>query len=411
MNSWKANLYSAVAVQVMVTATFHIVTPFLPFYIAELGITGAGELSRWSGFLLGITSLFTGLLSPFWGHLSDRYGRKPMLIRSAASIALFTFCTSLATNIYQVLIFRILQGSFSGFSPAAMSLIATSVPENYLGYSLGLLQAGQVLGFLLGPLLGGILSDFLPYRRVLQLGSLMAVMATLLASYAIHERFEPRQPKENREATTSSFFSWPSYIWVMFTVIFLSQFATRGVEPLLPLYVRTLVGSSTALNTFSGVAVAVQGISSVLGAALAGRLAPRAGYKRLLILNLLCAALFYLPQGMTMNIWLLMSLRFIQGFFLGGLLPLTNSLIGLLTPAEKRGSVYGLTSSAFFFGNFSGPLVAGFWSAHFGLQSVFYVAAALLIVNLIWVLAGVCGPAKRGDKESGLEGGHKRARA
>jgi len=396
MNNWRANLYSAVTVQVMVTASFHIVTPFLPFYIAELGVTEARFLSRWSGFLLGITSLFTGLLSPFWGNLSDRYGRKPMLIRSAGSIALFTFCTSLATNVYQVLLFRILQGSFSGFSPAAMSLIATSVPENYLGYSLGLLQAGQVMGFLLGPLVGGILSDFLPYRRVLQLGSLMAVIATLFASYCIHERFEPGQFKDQKGVRASSVFSWPSYIYVMFTVIFLSQFATRGVEPLLPLYVRNLVGNSTALNTFSGLVVAVQGISSILGAAWTGRLAPRMGYKRLLIFNLFGAALFYLPQGLVINIWLLMALRFIQGFFLGGLLPLVNALIGLLTSTEKRGSVYGLTSSAFFFGNFSGPFVAGFWSAHFGLRSVFYVAASLLFINLIWVLVEIGEPATSG---------------
>ncbi|SMB92526.1 MFS transporter, DHA1 family, multidrug resistance protein [Thermanaeromonas toyohensis ToBE] len=397
MEQWKNNLYTAVAVQLMVTATFQIVTPFLPFFISELGVTEPEAIQRWSGILVGINALFTGLFSPLWGSLSDRYGRKPMLIRSAASIALFTFLTSLSTSVYHVLLFRILLGAFSGFSAAALSLIGSMVPETHLGYSVGLLQAGQVLGFLLGPLLGGLLADILPYRRVFQLGSLLATAATFLAFWHIKENFRPLKAKRTPKSWLFLTLRWPSRIWIMFTVIFLSQFATRGVEPLMPLYVRELVGASPALNTLAGLAVAVQGISSVLGATCVGRLAAQVGYKRLLLLNLLVASSLYFPQAMVRSIWLLMFLRLVQGFFLGGLLPAANSLIALFTPVEKRGSVYGLTSSAFFFGNFSGPLVAGFLSAHWGLKAIFYVATGLLLLNLMWVALEVQEP-KEGAK-------------
>ncbi|MGB9662055.1 MAG: MFS transporter [Moorellaceae bacterium] len=399
MPQWKYNLYTCVVIQVLVTATFHVVTPFLPFFIFQLGITGSQDVQRWSGILVAVNSFFTGLLSPFWGSLADRYGRKPMLIRSAASIALFTFLTSLSANVYHVLVFRILQGAFSGFAPAALSLLATTVPEKHLSYSLGLMQAGQVLGYLLGPLLGGILSDLFPYRRVFQLGSLMAVTATLLAVFVIQEPSRPEKQKEVRENGFFLSLSWPLTIWVMFTVILLSQFATRGVEPVLPLYVQRMLGPSPVLNTYAGVAVAVQGITSFIGAAVMGYLAPRWGYKRLLVVNLCSSALLYIPQALITNIWSLIFLRFVQGFFLGGLLPCANSLIALFTPAEKRGSVYGLTSSAFFFGNSLGPLTAGFCSAHFGLESVFYVGTGLLLFNLLWVLVEVRDPRGRSRRK------------
>jgi DHA1 family multidrug resistance protein-like MFS transporter len=398
MEQWKNNLYVAVAVQLMVTATFQIVTPFLPFFISELGVTEPEAVQRWSGILVGINALFTGLFSPFWGSLSDRYGRKPMLIRSAASIALFTFLTSLSTSVYHVLLFRILLGAFSGFSAAALSLIGAMVPETHLGYSVGLLQAGQVLGFLLGPLVGGALADIFPYRYVFRLGSLLAAVATFLALRYIKEEFRPVKARGNSPARSFLTLRWPSSIWIMFAVIFLSQFATRGVEPLVPLYVRELVGTSYALNTLAGLSIAVQGVSSVLGAVAVGRLAQRVGYKKLLLFNLLLASSLYLPQAMVESISLFIFLRLIHGFFLGGLLPAANSLIALFTPVEKRGSVYGLTSSAFFFGNFSGPLVAGFLTSHWGLKAIFYVATGLLILNLMWVAWEVREPEKQTEQ-------------
>ncbi|MBC7324766.1 MAG: MFS transporter [Moorella sp. (in: Bacteria)] len=178
----------------------------------------------------------------------------------------------------------------------------------------------------------------------------------------------------------------------MFVVIFLSQFATRGVEPLLPLYVKELAGSSAAVNTQVGVVVAVTGLAQVIAVTILGRQAPFWGYKRCLLVCLVGSALLYFPQALVGQVASLASLRFLQGLFLGGLLPMANSLIGLFTPVEKRGSVYGLTQSAFFLGNFSGPMASGFWAALFGLRSVFYVTGIILALNFFWVWREVREP-------------------
>ncbi|MBC7324765.1 MAG: MFS transporter [Moorella sp. (in: Bacteria)] len=192
MPEWQRNLYLLVIIQFTVTGTFLIATPFLPFYVAELGVTDPRYLKAWAGILMSVNALFAGLLSPLWGALSDRYGRKPMLVRSAASIAIFTFLTAFVTNVYQLLLCRILMGVFSGFSAAALSLAASTTPEHRLGFALGWLQTGQVLGLVIGPLIGGILADFFPFRTVFALAALLAVAGVILAATMVHEDFQPQ---------------------------------------------------------------------------------------------------------------------------------------------------------------------------------------------------------------------------
>ncbi|MEW8957880.1 MFS transporter [Neomoorella humiferrea] len=388
MPLWQRNLYFMVAVQTLVTGTFHIATPFLPFFVNELGVSDPRHLQSWSGILLGVNALFTGLMSPLWGSLADRYGRKPMLVRSSASIAIFTMLPAFVTSPYQLLICRILMGVFSGYSAAALALAASITPANYLGFALGWLQTGQVLGLVLGPLIGGVLADRFPLRSVFIIAGCLGLIGALLAATMVHEDFHPvatppTEPKEKNGLV--GLLSWPLTIYIMFVVIFLSQFATRGVEPLMPLYVRELAGNNVNINTLVGLTVAMTGLAQVIAVTVLGRHARSWGYKRCLLICLAGSALFYFPQGMVARVSPLIALRFIQGLFLGGLLPMANALIALFTPSAKRGRVYGLTQSAFFLGNFSGPLAGGFWASLLGLRSIFYVASILLALNFIWV--------------------------
>ncbi|WP_406677134.1 MFS transporter [Neomoorella carbonis] len=395
MPGWQRNLYFMVVVQMLVTGTFQIATPFLPFFVTELGVTEPSHLKAWSGILVGVNALFTGLLSPLWGSLADRYGRKPMLVRSSASIAIFTILPAFVTSPYQLLICRILMGVFSGYSSAALALAASTTPENYLGFALGWLQTGQVLGLVLGPLIGGILADFFPFRIVFILAGLLGIIGTILAATMVHEDFHPiaKTAVDTRgKSSLIGLLSWPLTIYIMFVVIFLSQFATRGVEPLMPLYVQELVAGSANFNTLVGLTVAMTGLAQVIAVTILGRHAHYWGYKRCLLTCLAGSALFYFPQALISQVFPLIGLRFLQGLFLGGLLPMANSLIGLFTPLEKRGRVYGLTQSAFFLGNFSGPLAGGFWAAFFGLRSVFFAAGILLMLNFIWVWREVREP-------------------
>jgi DHA1 family multidrug resistance protein-like MFS transporter len=162
--------------------------------------------------------------------------------------------------------------------------------------------------------------------------------------------------------------------------------------PIVPLFVRELVGNAPWLGTAAGLAFAVVGLADVLASPFLGKRSDRIGYRRVLLISLGGVALFTIPQAFVRGIVAFIALRFGVGMFLGGVLPTANALIGRMFPMERRGQVYGITSSATFLGMFAGPLLGGVIAARFGFSAVFLVIGALTIANLGWVFFSVPAP-------------------
>jgi DHA1 family multidrug resistance protein-like MFS transporter len=114
----------------------------MPLFLPQLGVTTDAGIDLWSGILNGSTSFVAAFASPLWGRLADRYGRKPMLIRSSCAIAVFTAFMGMALNVWQFFAARALMGVFAGFSSTAMALVASQVPEQRLGYALNASSVG-----------------------------------------------------------------------------------------------------------------------------------------------------------------------------------------------------------------------------------------------------------------------------
>ena len=82
----------------------------LPLYIEELGVTGAGEVARWSGIVYGCNFVSLAIFSPIWGRLADRYGRKPMILRASCWLGLIMIGMSFAQSVWHLVALRLLQG-------------------------------------------------------------------------------------------------------------------------------------------------------------------------------------------------------------------------------------------------------------------------------------------------------------
>ena len=158
-SNWRQTLWAMVAIQFVTAMANSVLTPIMPLFLPELGVAGTSEIAIWAGILGGSTSFVAAFTSPIWGRLSDRHGRKVMLIRSSIAIGIFTGLMGVAVNVWQMFAFRGLMGIFAGFSAAAIALVASQVPEDRLGYSLGWLSTGQLVGSLVGPVIGGLLAD------------------------------------------------------------------------------------------------------------------------------------------------------------------------------------------------------------------------------------------------------------
>src|SRR3972149_11036463 len=124
MESWKKTVYISFGIIFCHTAGTGMVMPFLPLYIKELGVTDPQAQSLWSGILYGVSSLFSALMAPVWGTISDKYGRKPLILRTTFGIALVAFLMSIITNVYQLLVLRILHGFCAGMIPAFIALVS-----------------------------------------------------------------------------------------------------------------------------------------------------------------------------------------------------------------------------------------------------------------------------------------------
>lgn len=393
MEAWQRNLYAMVIVQFVMSVAFSTMTPFLPFFVQQLGVPHGSSVEVWSGLIFSANFLMAAILSPYWGYLSDRLGRKPMVLRSTLAVAVFTAAMGFSQNVYELLAARAIMGALSGFSAAATTLVATQAPRERVGYSLGLLQTGQVSGAVFGPLLGGLLSDWLgSYRYVFWVTGLLAFVATLLVVLMVEEHFVPAQQASKRPSLFRSFASVARerQLLPMFVVLFMGQLGIMSIAPVLTLYTASLLGENHPhLGLLAGSAQAVTGIANAIASPLIGHQSDRIGQKRVLIAALIGAACFLAPQGLVSSYLAFLGLRFGLGLMLGGLLPSANALVSKLAPPSMRGQAFGLTASATFLGNFGGPLLGGFVSSAYGIPTMFLVTAFLLFANACWVLLAV----------------------
>ena len=156
---WQRTLWTMVGVQFVMSISFSILSPIMPLFLPELGVVSREAVDIWAGVLASVTSFVAIFTAPVWGSLADRYGRKLMVLRSTLGIAIFTLLMGVAGNPWHMLAFRAGMGALAGFNSAATVLVSTQVPEQRLGYSLGWLGTGQLVGSLIGPLIGGAVAD------------------------------------------------------------------------------------------------------------------------------------------------------------------------------------------------------------------------------------------------------------
>jgi DHA1 family multidrug resistance protein-like MFS transporter len=377
-----------VGVQFVMSVSFSILSPIMPLFLPQLGVVSPEGVDLWAGVLASVTSFIGIFTAPIWGDLADRYGRKLMVLRSTLGISIVTLLMGVAGNPWQMLAFRAGMGALAGFNSAATVLVATQVPEQRLGYALGWLSTGQLVGSLLGPIIGGAVADLTgSYRIPFFFAGAISLLAFIGTWRFVPERFTRPTEARHRPSLLSglSLLTRTTGLVALIVAMMMTQFATQAVQPVVTLFVREMLGERPDLATLGGLAFSVTGIAGVLAVPFLGRKSDVIGYRTVLLISLFGAALFTVPQALPWGYWAFVVERFGLGLFVGGILPAANALIGRLTSVSSRGFVFGMVSSANFMGNTLGPLTGGILAATIGIRFVFAVTAALLTINLLWV--------------------------
>ncbi len=384
-----------VVIQALGTGSMSISAPFLPLYIQQLGVHPLSAVESWAGIVQSTAFAFGAIFSPVWGAAADRYGRKVMVMRANVAGTIATILMGLSMNVFELMGARMLLGIFAGFGSAATALVAAVVPSAMLGFALGWLATAQMVGTLIGPLIGGGIADlFHNYRAVFFCTACGTFTALGVTFFFVREKFEPR-PKELKRPSSRAQFReilFHPEVGPLFVVLAMAQLTTLAVQPVVPLYVEQMVGPVPYVATLAGASFAVIGIGDLIASPYLGKRSDTLGYRRVLLICLCGAALFTIPQALVHNVWVFLALRFGVGMFLGGIIPTTNAWIGRLFPAERRGMVYGLSYSASFIGMFCGPISGGLIAGRFGFETVFLFTGALILANAAWVAFGLHPP-------------------
>ncbi len=389
MKTWKVNLIILWIGQFLINAGMTMITPFLALYLAkDLGVQDEHAIGIWAGLIFAANFLTSFLFQPLWGKLSDRYGRKIMLLRSGFGMAVVIVLMGFARSPWELLLLRLLNGTISGFNPAAISLVSGTTPKDRMGFAMGMMQSGVVAGTILGPLIGGILADIIGFRPIFYITGALILVASVLALFLVKETFDREEASQIPQVSIIQGFKDLAHIPqlpALFAVTFLLQFAMVSPMSLLPLYVQKLHTSSGDIAFWAGVVIAVTGVSNMISSPLLGKLSDKLGAHRILTYALIGTSITLIPQAFVHNVWQLIIIRFLMGIFMGGLLPSVNALIRAYTPDGMESRSFGFNSSTLALGSMMGAVVGGLLSGIIGIEGLFIISGCLLLLNMFWV--------------------------
>ncbi|MDR3167992.1 MAG: MFS transporter [Treponema sp.] len=404
--SWKSNYMAILIAETLAMAGFALSMPVIPLFLEEdIGVRDPQTLKLWVGVIQSVAAVFLAIFAPIWGHLADIYSRRMMLLRAlfggAAVISLMVF----VQEPWQLLVLRAMQGCLTGTIAAATVMTAAIAPAARVALALGLLQTGIAIGNSLGPMIGGVLSDFLGHRiAFLSTGLVLASAGLIILKWVEddgkHPRTDgafqsqtsqpqdPQSPPEGQNRKRASFLpgikpilNSPVLITLMF-VTFTTQAANTTVSPMLPLFLKELAlkgmgGDPAFIGSATGIVLGAGAAATALAAVLAGKYSTHFGYWKTLIFCLCAGTVCIVPQAFVSNMIQLTIFRTMSSFFIGGTAPVLNAIIAVSADKKHQGSVYGFNSSISSAGGALGPMI-GSAAAMINYRMVFLATAFIL---------------------------------
>lgn len=346
---------------------FGIVLPLLPSfgfkYTASAALIGA---------LVATDSALTFVVAPWWGRLSDRIGRRPVLLVGLAGSALSYLVFGLAGSLAVLFLSRVISGATGATIHVAQAYLADVTPPERRSHAMGMIGAAFGLGFTVGPAIGGISSRFGDPLPGL-IAATIAAANLLLAWRWLPETDVRRRPDYRPLPLRETGLGLPAGI------MFASTLAFTAIYVSFPLFAQEILNyDRSAVSSFF---VVIGLVTIVVQGRLVGRLAPRVGERRLMLLgSLIMAAGFGLfPHASVTTAGLVLCLvALTSGFCLVG--PSLAGLVSRRAPSEGQGRVLGLLQSVGAVARIVGPPALGLVQLGAGPAAPFYAAAGSALI-------------------------------
>jgi len=377
--SWRQNVFAVTAATFVGFTGFTLVMPFLPLYFQQLGVHDVGNIALWSGVSLGVTPAITAFMSPLWGRLADRFGRKIMIERSLVSFVVVMSAMAFVTKPWHVFALRAIQGLFAGYGALALTMAADSAPRERMALAIGTVQTAQRIGPALGPVIGGAVAQFVGLRRAFLVTAGFYVIAlvivfTMYRETGVHARTDT---KERGRVTFRSVLAFENFI-LLIGVVFGLTFVDRSLGPVLPLFVAELGTEMRDVPLISGILFSISAGAGAIGNNICRFLLARMSTRRVIAAAAAMGSLGTLAYVFAGGIGLLLLGTPVLGLALGAASTAAYTSAGGVIPPHSRGTGFGLLSTGSLVGLALSPVICGLLGT-LSLRAVFVLDTIILV--------------------------------
>ena len=357
-----------------------LIIPVLPEFLKEFGAGG-----KTAGYLIAAFGVTQFIFSPIAGELSDKYGRKKMIVAGLLLFTISNLIFALAEQISLLYVSRLIGGiGAAAMIPAMLAYVADITSEENRGKGLGLLGASMSLGFVIGPGIGGFLAEFglrSPFYVSAAVGALATVGSLLFVpeSLSLAARAAARQTKVKRENIFSQFGkSFKASYFILLVLIFSLTFGLANFEAIFPLFVDAKFGY-TALQI--SIIITVGALAgTVIQALFIGKLINRFGEKKLINWTFLLSAVSLILMLLSGNFIYVLILTAFFFTLTSVMRPAINTLLSK-SAGEEQGFVAGMNNAYMSLGNIFGPAIAGtIYDVH--INAPYTLGAVVLVISL-----------------------------
>ncbi len=361
---------------------FGIIIPLLPFYAEHFGATPVVI-----GVLTASYSFMQFLFVPFWGRLSDKIGRRPIILISVFGSFISYFIFGLAGSLAVLFISRILAGFMGANISTANAYIADSTPFDQRAKYMGMIGAAFGVGFMLGPFIGGLMSR-ISYGAPGFLASGLSLINVVLAYFMLPESLKEKSKNVRKLSFMNvtairEAFKRPA-IASLVMVFFFYTIAFSTLYVAFPLFTEAVYKYGAEANGYLFAYIGLIGI--IIQGGATGKLVKRFGERNLMLAGvvMLFGGLSFVP--LTHALFPLMVLMTFLAIGSALVTPSLTSLISKFAGEGQHGSVLGVSSSFTSLARVLGPFWGGFIISAAGLSWPFYTGSLMLLVALVFAV-------------------------
>jgi MFS family permease len=371
----------------------------LPLFARRFSELGAGVNAL--GISSTVAALTGALAAPFMGALADRFGRRRLALVSLAISILATTGYCLVTSSLALILLRGLGGMFiAGLVPAVTGIIADLAPQERRAQWIGILNGGASVGWIAGPILGGVMYDHWGYGAAVVISAITGLLAFLISYLTVPEtRREDADPadssirKTGRSRLGDIGSTWRSFrntlpasipvfavlLWIYFAVMFAWAF----IEPSFMFHAYDTLGWSSSTL---GLMMSTFGVAMALGEFGLSQLSDRLGRKPVIIIGLVFFSAQFLGIAIS-NSYILIAASFMVAGFGNALFdPALSASLLDIAPAKHQSRILGIKSTAGSLGSILGPSLVILFTSTVNARGIFFAAAGVVCLT---VLAGL----------------------